>query len=271
MPDDIRALTEDSFEKLLIYLRKNRIYANEQNLRLIKIIKVHEKVILKVNPVEYKYYVHTNLVLDVKSKGKDQTLREYVHSSEGKLEDLDKSKLADQLGINILLFTADGSLIMQKRSNKVAFRTGELCPAASGWVSEADVPTRITLEEMSKLREACEEIGIIKTDVPIDHFFFLGLARELIRGGTVDMFFFGKTILSEKEILVKWADARDKWESKDLIFFNFGQTIHKKPSNDMEKHKFLLKIDEFINDYSDQASIPLLTSVALFVKFQMGW
>ena len=267
--NDIRALTEDSFEKLLNYLREKRSYSNEQNLRLINIIEEQEKVILEVQPVEYKYYVHTNLVLDVKSKEKDQPLRKYLHSG-GKLEDLNKSSLADQLGINILLFTADGSLIMQKRSKRVAFRTGELCPAASGWVSLTDVPTTITIEEMPKFREAFEEIGIVKSDISTDQIFFLGITRELIRGGTVDMFFFAKTTLSEKQIVEKWEDARDKWESEELTFFHFGQAVNKNPSTAMEKHRFLSKIDEFIDDYIDQSSIPLLTSVALLVKYRMG-
>ena len=267
--NDIHALTEDSFEKLLNYLRKKRSYSNDQNLRLINIIEEQEKVILEVQPVEYKYYVHTNLVLDVKSKKKDQSLREYLHSN-GKLEDLNKSSLADQLGINILLFTVDGSLIMQKRSKRVAFRTGELCPAASGWVSLTDVPTTITMEKMPKLREAFEEIGITKADIPTDQIFFLGICRELIRGGTVDMFFFTKTNLSEKQIIEKWDDARDKWESEKLIFFHFGQIAHKNLNNPMGKHRFLSKVDEFIDKYIDESSIPLLTSVALWVKYRIG-
>lgn len=267
--DDISALTEDSFEKLLSYLRKKRLYSNEQNLRLVSILEEHEKVSLEVQPVEYKFYVHSNLVLDVKPKEKVHTLREYLHSR-GKLEDLNKSSLADQLGINILIFTADGSLIIQKRSKKVAFRTGELSPAASGWVSLTDVPSRITLEKMPYLREAFEEIGIIETDIPLDQIIFLGIARELIRGGTADLFFFAKTNLSEKQITEKWKDAKDKWESKKLIFFNFGQIAHKNLNNMMEKHTFLSKVDDLIDNHIDRSSIPFLTSVALWVKYRMG-
>lgn len=265
----ICALTEDCFEKLLNYLRKKRSYSNEQNLRLVDIIEEQEKVMLEVQPVEYKYYVHTNLVLDVKPKEQDQTLRELLHSN-GKLEDLNKSSLADLLGINILLFTVDGSLIIQKRSKREAFRTGELCPAASGTISLTDVPTTITLEEMPKLREAFEEIGIIQTDIPKDQIFFLGITRELVRGGTADMFFFAKTNLSKKQIEKKWKDARDKWESEKLIFFHFGDIAHGNLNNWMERHGFLCKVDEFIDKYKDESSIPLLTSVALWVKYRIG-
>ena len=269
--NEVRALTESSFEKLLNYLRRKRIFINEHKLRLVNIIEECEKVTLIVQSVEYKYYVHTNLVLDAKPKGRDQTLREALHSS-GKLEDLDKSSLADLLGINILLFTADGSLIMQKRSKKVAFRTGELCPSASGTLSLTDVPNvpnTITLKDMPKLREAFEEIGLITMDVPIDQIFFLGITRELIRGGTADMFFFAQTNLSEKDVIEKRKDARDRWESKKLIFFNFGSLARDDLNSQTKKHGFLSKVDDFIDKYIDQSSIPLLTSVALWVKYRM--
>jgi len=123
---------------------------------------------------------------------------------------------------------------------------------------------------MHKLREAFEEIGIIKTDISKGQIFFLGITRELIRGGTVDMFFFAKTNLSEKQIVEKWEDARDKWEAEKLIFFHFGQIAHKNLNNSMEKHRFLSKVDEFIDKYINASSIPLLTSIALWVKYRMS-
>jgi len=159
---------------------------------------------------------------------------------------------------------------MQERSRKVAFRTNELCPSASGTFSLMDVPlARITLKEVPKLREAFEEIGVIETDIPPDQIFFLGITRELIRGGEPEMFFFAKTNLSEKQVKEKWKDARDGWEAKKLNFFNFGQIVHKKLSDQMKMHKFLLKVDEFIDRHIDRSSIPLLTNVALWVRYHI--
>jgi hypothetical protein len=266
LDNDIRSLTEDSFAKLLNYLRKKRMYSNEQNLRLANIIEEGEEIILKVQPVEYRDFVHTNLVLDAKPKTKKQTLRDYIHSN-GKLNSLENTQLANHLGVEILLFTADGSLIMQERSKKVAFRTNELCSAASGAVSLNDVLTEMTLEEMPKLREAFEEIGISKIDVPTNQIFFLGINRDIILGGKPGMYFFGKTNLSEKQIEEKRKDARDKWESEKLIFFHFGQIAHKNLITAREKHIFLSKVEEFIDEYIDKSSIPLLAAVALWAKW----
>ncbi len=267
---DISALTEIPYEKLRSYLQKKRKYVNGQNLRLINIIDKKTKVELEVQPVEYKHYVHTNLVLDAKSSGKSQTLREYIHP-DGNLKKLSESPLANQLGINILLFTADGSLIMQERSSKVAFYNGQLCPAASGTVSLIDVPKKekITLEEMHEFREGWEEIGIEEKDISKDRFFFLGITRELIRGGTPEMFFCGKTDLSEKEIKERWKYARDKWESKNLIFFHFGKSAYEDLTQKGKIHKFLCKIDDFLDKYMEKSSIPLLTNLALWVKYRL--
>lgn len=268
LKDNIRALTEDSFEQLLKYLREKKRYSNEENLRLVNILERGKKVEFEVQPVEYKYYVHTNLVLDAKSKGKDQTLREYLHS-DGRLEELNDSPLANNLGVNMLLFTSDGSLVLQIRSKSVAFRTGELCSSASGTISLTDVLTDTTLRDMPKLREAFEELGVKKSDVPKDQISLLAITRELIRGGEPEMFIFAKMNLSEKELLRRRRDARDKWEAKNLVFFHFGKIAYEDLTKKSKVHGFLCKVDEFIDKYIEESSIPLLTNLALWVEYRL--
>ncbi len=265
LDDEVRALTEIPYKRLLKLLRKKRRFSNDQNLRLYKILKKDNNIVLNVQPVDYNLFVHTNLLLDVKLKNKKQTLRELLHSN-GKLEQLNNSLLANHLGIGILLFTADGSIIIQKRSKKVAFRTNEFCPTASGAISSTDLPVNLSLENMAIFRESFEEIGINNSDIMFDQTKFLGITRELIRAGKPEMFFIAKTKLSEDEIKYKWKDAKDKWESKKIIFINFGELAFKKLFTQNEKHDFLLKIDDYINKYSNQSSIPLLTGIALWVQ-----
>lgn len=96
----------------------------------------------------------------------------------------------------------------------------------------------LSLDQMTKLREAFEEIGIINTDIPPGQIIFLGKTRELIRGGHPDMFFFAKTSLSEKQVIAKWKDAKDKWGSNRLFFFNFGQIAYENLNNAYSIHRF---------------------------------
>lgn len=129
-------------------------YYNDENLRLIGISKKNKKLVLEVQPVEYQWYVHTNLVLDAKI-GKSVTLREFLHAH-GKLGE---SPLANNLGINILVFTADGSLIIKKRK-KVAFRMGELDPSASGTLCLTDLLTSMTLDKYPILEKHWKNLAL---------------------------------------------------------------------------------------------------------------
>jgi hypothetical protein len=273
IPDDVRDLTEISYEQLLQHLRKTTNYSNEQNVRLIDITQEDNRVTLTVQPVEYDRYVHTNLVLDAKPKGKNQSLREYIHPC-GKLEALRQSPLANNLGINALLFTPDGSLVLQVRSRKVAFNRGQVCPSASGTVSLLDVrsgkssKSRLTLDEVPKLREAFEELGIMQGDVQAIS--FLGITRELIRGGEPDMYFCAKSRISGREIARdRWKDARDKWEARNLLFHHLGGYVDEDLSDDNAVHKFLGAVDDFLDQHIDKASMPLLTAIALWVKYRL--
>jgi hypothetical protein len=270
--DDAKALTEDSFETLRHYLRNKRSYSNDENLRLTNIIEEDEKVIFEVQSVTYEYYLHTNLVLDARPKGKTETLRQYLHSQR-RLEELNDSPLANNLGVNILLFTADGSVIMQERSKKVAFRSGELCPSASGTMSLTDLRygEECSLDSIPKLREAFEELGIHAEDIPQDQLFFLGVTRELIRGGEPELFFFGRTRLSRKELeKERWRDARDKWESRKLHFFHFGRIAFEDLTGAYKVHEFLSSVDDFSDEYLEMASVTLLANIALWVRYRLA-
>jgi len=264
-PPSVIALTEKAFQQLLKALKRHKVYYNDENVRLINVIEKNKKLVLKVQPVEYKWYVHTNLVLDAKI-GKSDTLREYLHS-DGKLEKLSESPLANNLGINILLFTADGSLIIKKRK-KVALRRGELDPSVSGTICLTDLPiSLITFAQMPHLREALEELGIVSSRV--SHVFLLGLTRELIRGGEPELFLSARTNLTENQVKNCWKSARDKHEAKDLMFYNFGRIGFEILNNDQKKHSFLLKVDDFLKKYIENASIPLLTAIAFWVQYRL--
>ncbi len=204
-------------------------------------------------------------MLDAKI-GKSESLREYLHS-DGKLEKLSESPLANCLGINILLFTADGSLIMKKRK-RVAFRVGELDPSASGTVCRADLSiSPITLDKMQYFREALEELGI--TPFHISKVTLLGVTRELIRGGEPEIFLLAVTNLTERQVEDCWQSARDKHEAKDVIFYNFGRIGFENLDNDQKKHSFLLKVDDFLEKHLKNASISLLTAIAFWIQYRL--
>jgi hypothetical protein len=261
---EIRALTEIPFQRLAKVLR----YSNEENLRLVRITKKQGKLDLTLQRVLYEDYLRTNLVLDAKIQGMHDSLRQFLHHDRA-LENLNESPLANNLGINILLLTADGSLIIQQRSKKVALRRGEFCPSGSGTVSLEDVPEDITLDHMHKLREALEEIGIRSSDVGSQSIVLLGITRELIRGGEPEMFLSAVTSLSQEEVRAKQIHARDKWEVKKLAFHSLGRVALGPLGSSYATHEFLRAIDGFLDRFLEHASIPLLTNIALWADYRL--
>ena len=245
-----------------------KIYHNEVNVRLVDLNTKDQILNLVVQDVEYENYVRTNLVLDYDIDGRGTTIRKVIHKDR-RLEPLASSPLANNLGINILIFTIDGQLIIQKRSNKVIVRPNEYCPSASGTISAADIPVQGgLLSEIPLMREAMEELGCRIAD---NHdICLLGITRELIRGGEPELFFAARSSLSAAEVVSNRAHARDRFESKSISFFKCDSYAFEESLNSPEKiGRFVLLVDNLIDEFQEQMSIPLWTAIALWKKARL--
>lgn len=137
----------------------------------------------------YFDYISTNLALDYPLP-MGTTLRHQLHG-DGRLGPLASSPLANAAGINGLLFSRDGHLILQRRSDRVLIRPHEICPSFSGTVDKEDIVKARLLGSTFNLfdapREMVEELGIRRS--AIINLAFLGITRELIRGGAPELFY----------------------------------------------------------------------------------
>src|SRR5690625_1156566 len=115
LPGELIKMTEAGFQKRI----QNFPYYNEANLRLSRIGCIGETYIFHTQPVFYETYLRTNMMMDYKEDGK-QSLREMYHAN-GKLEPLEQSVFDNHLGINVLLFTNQGELILMERSARVSY------------------------------------------------------------------------------------------------------------------------------------------------------
>jgi len=341
IPDAVRAATETAFRKLSKHLLRRSgktqkthgqpSFWDGKNLRLIAVedAGAREKVLV-TQIVGYHDYASSNLVLDATCDG-PRSLRERIPElvegqkpAEGALELLARSPLANNLGINILLFTADGALVMQKRSGGVAFRGRELCPAASGTVDVADLdPTvfegidccesrhgsasdirdllrevemrelqsQMSKQERSRLstrasldqpaydrttRELTEELEVLYSDLA--RLEFLGITRELVRGGEPELFLGAVSKLTKGQVFSKWKNAPDKWESERLETFAFEVRAGDRSLTTGEKLRLLERVDVFVSRYVGKAAptrrpsagITLLANVALWLRSRLG-
>lgn len=214
-------------------------------------------------------YIKTNLVLDWYSNHHKSTLRQQIHR-DGALENLSKSPLANNFGVNVLIFTIDGSLILQQRSNSVLVRPNEFCPSASGTLTSIDVSTSaVTLADVFLMREATEELGIHHDND--SSIITLGITRELIRGGEPEIFLIAQSTLSRTEILESKKSAKDRFESKQLHFFAFNNFALREKIDTTDKIiEFIYLFDKCIDEYGNYMSIPLWTALALWREARLN-
>lgn len=262
LPEQFKDKTGHAFNTIV----KNITYNNGENLRLSKLEKQNDTYIFHTQPVYYETYLHTNIVVDYEPKNK-RTVRSIVHP-EGKLERFDESQLANHIGINILIFTPQGHLIIPVRSRKVSYAPLELAASISGAVTATDVSDGRPIQEHAIVREGIEELGLKRNEIIEDSITFLGLTRELVRGGKPEIFFTMETVLSYDEIVTRWKRAEDKWESNKLIYFPFGVNITEPLSTEEDCATFERTIATIFKEYGSNMSLPLITNLALWMKMK---
>jgi hypothetical protein len=266
---EVFGTTESAFRHYVWHLKLRRRFfqGNNFNLRLVAIKHQKSRIELLVTVVKYEDYARTNLCLDALDSPQSTTLRRRLHQN-GTLDDLVNSKLGNSLGVNALLFTADGKLIIQKRSRKVAELPNQLGPSYSGVTNMDDAPagSAIPLVEFSIFREGREELGFSPDAIAHESVRFLGVTRELVRGGKPELFFVSRLNLTRNEILKNWSSAWDKFESKKIIFHDFGDLPSSTPHTPGDQHRFRSAVEKLIMQGPDVMSLALKTNIALWTK-----
>lgn len=267
-------LTDKCFANYRRYLLIKRKKYHEGRLARLKKITIENNTIsLNVQPVSYQSVCRTNLCLDAKETIESKSLREVVHKS-GKIEKLEDSPMGNALGINFLLFTADGRLVAPYRSKKVVVRASQLSPTSSGDFEFSDVyGDKRSISTVQLFRESIEELYISNEHITDNEITFLGVTRELVRGGKPEMFFMAKTILTQKEFLNKHPLAKDKWEfekkGKGWVFWPFDENLFSDTISETDKYNIQTDFDKFLDSHGSKISVPLLTGLILFLRLRL--
>lgn len=264
LPESMKDFTSDAYKNLT----KTMKYTNGENLRLSNVKFEDDMYTFETQPVYYQSYMQSNMLMDYKPKD-EKSLRERTHI-QGKLTSFQDSTLANHIGINILVFTPAGYLIMPQRSDKVSYAPLELSASISGAVRTHDIASGQTLDSLAIIREGIEELGLTRNDILYESIQFLGLTRELIRGGKPEIFFVMKTKLNKNEIEERWKAAQDKWENKKLNFYPFESTFMSPLQDQLAHEKFNKQFSELLEKHGAKMSLPFITNLALWKKAK-GW
>ncbi len=211
---------------------------------------------LTVQETGYESYLRSNLVID-HSLPNRRSLRQILHS-DGKLDRFEESELSNTIGINVLLVNPAGDVPIQIRSTGVAFRAGQLCSSASGTFEIADIPrSGARLVQCNLLREIEEELGtkiLAKCGAPT----IVGLARELARGGQLEIFVVVEADFTQDDINTSFVRARDSHESKRVEYLRFDRDGSKYNKRQIES-----AIDDLERRYPNSCSAPLRAHLSL--------
>jgi hypothetical protein len=239
---------------------------NGKNLRLLNLEIVGEgdrsRIKTTHQPVFYFSSLGTHYSLDEPLTNGAITLRDRVHS-EGKLQSLPTSVMANPMGINLLVILEKNLAIIQHRGEKMAIRPLEACSSASGTVDVRDNFGRYHPLLMAVYREIHEEIAL-----EVDEFgdvYFLGAVREFLRGGLPDFFFAAKADIGQDEIIKRARDSninvdKDEWENIQALM------MPQNKSNSFED--YIAGYVDALSKLGQPPSLPLLTNIALLANFQ---
>lgn len=208
----------------------------------------------------YFDYLGTNLALDAE-QGPFGSLRRQI-SPQGSLEPLAESVLANATGINGLMFTSDGHMILQRRRDNVIIRPSQICPGFSGTIEKVDVESALarggSLADLSSAREMVEETGVEYSEIKSVK--FLGITRELVRGGAPEMFY--AVDLSIPHTSAKNRPRKD--EEGDILFVDLG-LYRRADGLPKSSHITLTMLLERLADaVQGKHSLPLITNLVLW-------
>ncbi|HEX2209484.1 MAG TPA: hypothetical protein VHG93_17530 [Longimicrobium sp.] len=223
-----------------------------------------ERRVLVFQGCSYLDYLGTNLSLDAPRDVGKPLREELVY--DGTLEPLVESALANSTGVNGLVFTSDGYLIYQKRREDVLLRSGELCSGFSGTIDRIDVEHAVraggTLAVMDVPREMVEELGVRRGEVV--HRTFLGITRELIRGGAPEMFYALDLSIPVHEVESRIPQDREGHILK-LDMGVFGHREVRTRDRDKLPGYFPDLLRRLAVQGGGEVSVPLLTNLVLWL------
>ena len=245
--------------------RNKHIYNGPNNLKLIKIDLKKKTAYLQKSP--YYNTLLTNFTPDYKPKTLSLTVREKLQGN-GKLGAFSNNKFGNHIGIVAMIETSEGLLVSQKRSGKVANRSGTISASSSGTLEIQDIDFSATensffiMLQRGLQREVEEELGL---DIMSkgNEIYFLGGLRDWERAGMADFYFYIKTDKSFKDIqeghrLV----AEEKHESDKIIGYEF-YSEHVNSNNGKTAHDFKLRIHDMLFKKVKKTNLTFFAGVLL--------
>jgi hypothetical protein len=243
------------------------------HLRLNSLALQNSNLTLSVRPVKYFESFFTNNIQDSPLPGAKNTLRQ-MWVSNGQMQPLENSEAANLFGVNHLIVTKEGHLLVAERSHRVAIRPGYFTPSAAGDFDHDDFGEpnsgcTIPFSRHAVTREIAFELGDAVANSLTEHV-LLGIAREVARGGKPDSFFAARSSMTFTEIEKSWKDVRDRWEGKRLYAIPLGDAACRDLSSYLEAYPLMRSIEDFVTQYRSRISVTLKMNLELWIRYKLA-
>ncbi|MFO1155468.1 MAG: hypothetical protein U1E43_01220 [Rhodospirillales bacterium] len=152
---------------------------DDENLRIVALQKHDSRMTIVLQPVKYFDTIKTNFTMDFTARGKYSSLRCLVHKDQT-LEPLGHTSLSDHIGVDTLLFSVEGNLIISERGRNLAVTPGRLGPAGAGALKLDDFPESehsVSLHRLNLFRELIEETAITRSALNENSLRILGIGQ----------------------------------------------------------------------------------------------
>lgn len=229
------------------------------------VTRIHSVQKSKITFQKANYFdgVATNFAMDYLPKGRVESLRQIVHGEKQKLNSFSKSLLVNHCGIVCMIETIDGQLIIQNRSSSVMNRARTNSASITGVVNwldfqDSDSNDYLNLIVKSVKREAIEELRVEPLNIV-----FLGLFRELIRGGKPEFYFYAKIDKSFTEVLksIKTMNVEGKKEFRNLKPFNFRS--NQLDGTERKRSSFQKRIEKLLLEIGEKSNLTLMAGILI--------
>ena len=189
--------------------------ANNLTIRLDDIsVNNNNNVTLHTSRTYYFHMLLTNRCMDYKLDC-DMSVRE-IYEFNSTVSKLSESKLSNQIGINGMIITSDGYLLVEKRDHKkttwknkfaqpisLALKATDLDFGNADFIKTDEEGNNLLVSVIKKTME--QNFGFLEEDyetITLNEN-FLGLARDLLEGGKPNLYFYVVLKESSDEVLKK--------------------------------------------------------------------
>ncbi len=209
----------------LLLAHKNSSTRNNDTVRLNDFDYDGKTLTLHTQRSTYYHMLITNRCMDY-SFANGLTIRN-LYEYQSQICPLDKSKFGNQIGINGLIVTSDGYVLLEKRDHKkttwknkfaqsisLALKEGEIVRCKNGVIGNKTEDAEEGLKSVIQ-KTIQKNFGITDKDCKEFKFEtnFLGIARDLLEGGKPNLYFFVETTCTAKDLAKKIKENAGSIES----------------------------------------------------------